>query len=273
MKTRASSGAKDGRELPADRGERDDRSGSFLPLAFHFEGAGLVLAGAALLVTFVATTSLNVGNVGNVDSAGHVSEVGAVSVGVLTGSSAARSAASLASPLFLCGQILVVLGAFFGSLRGDSQRSTLRPRLARLSAALWGVGLALLLTRAPLGGWLAEHVTWGATALRAARWIVTLAALGTAVAVLRANSRALVVRRSLRTIDVGVGLVAVQVVVAIFHNALFIALWDSRLRATHGALELAGGLGLVVAGIGIFTIARSMHHAWIEGAGAVTPRP
>lgn len=211
----------------------------------------------ALAVVLVGTAFLNAASEG---------VVGHVSVTLPTGGETARSAISLASPLLLCGQILVVLGAFFGALRGDTQRSTLRPRLARLSAALWGLGLALLLTRAQLGHWLSEHVTWGATALRVLRWVVTLAALGTTALVVRANTRELSVRKGLRAIDVGLGLVAVQIVVSLFHNALFAALWNSRFRAMHGALELAGSLGLFVAGAGLFVVARSMHHAWIEGA-------
>lgn len=265
MKMKESSGAKRRRMATLDRGDGagGDRSTSFLPLAFHFEGAGTILMGVALAVALVGSAFLNASSAG---------VVGHVSLSVPTGSATARSAISLASPLLLCGQILVVLGALFGALRGDSQRGTLRRRVARLSAALWGLGLALLLTRVPLGQWLSEHVTWGASALRVLRWVITLAALGTTALVVRANTRELSVRKGLRAIDVGLGLVVVQIVVSLFHNALFAALWNSRLRAMHGALELAGSLGLFVAGAGLFVVARSMHHAWIEGAeGAAHP--
>lgn len=214
----------------------------FLPLALHLLGAGLLIMAASL----------------------------AGVVALLVG--APLTMTTWTGTAMLAGQALVLLGLF---LAGRTSPGSTRHWFARVATALWGVALALDVSRGDLRRWLSEHFPNAERAPQLTGWIAWCVALGLVVIMLRPTFRD--VGRRAWPLALGVALVGTQGGVLAWllfvHpdvSALASSLWLRLSRVTPGAL------GLFVAGTALLVLARVLQPLIVveEPAGAArAPKP
>lgn len=202
--------------------EREDRPPQLLALSLHFAGTGCTIMGVA----FLAVAGLMLG----------------LPLSVLTAT----------GPAMFVGQAMMLFGLFLG---GRPTAGTRIYWLSRIATTLWGTAFALDLARAQVRVWLTSHLPSARDASQAASWIIWFVALALFAWMIHKQLRSFAAR--MWALALGVCLVGAQAWLSGWTTAVHPG---SALRTAsltfRPVIFLPGGLGLLLAGIGLFVLGR-----------------
>ncbi|AKV04035.1 hypothetical protein AKJ09_10698 [Labilithrix luteola] len=209
---------------PTDRDRESERDAPprLLALSLHFAGTGCVVMGVA----FLAVAGLMLG----------------LPLSVLTAT----------GPAMFVGQAMMLFGLFLG---GRPTEGTRIYWLARIATTLWGTAFALDLARAQVRVWLTSHLPSARDASQAASWIIWFVALVLFACMVHKSLRSFAAR--MWALVLGVCLVGAQA---------WLTAWTTVVHPTSAlktasltfrpVIFLPGGLGLLLAGVGLFVLGR-----------------